>query len=109
MDPHHVLFVDGNTYATEFDIFEEQWDNTVYTCHDYVRSGLGRGGPYPGLTDGVYVDRATVEETFLKRSEYARQTGTPLYVGEFGPLYTGDEAVDAQRRQILADQLEIYR
>jgi endoglucanase len=109
VDPHHVLFVDGNTYATEFDAFEENWDNTVYTCHDYVRSGLGRGGPYPGLTDGVYVDRATVEETFLKRSEYARRTGTPLYVGEFGPLYTGDESVDAQRRQILADQLEIYR
>jgi endoglucanase len=109
VDPHHILFVDGNTYATEFDIFKESWDNTVYTCHDYVRSGLGRGGPYPGLTDGVYVDRATVEQTFLKRSEYARQTGTPVYVGEFGPLYVGDEAVDAQRRQILADQLDIYR
>ena len=109
VDPHHVLFVDGNTYATEFDVFEGRWDNTVYTCHDYVRSGLGRGGPYPGLTDGVYVDRATVEETFMKRSDYARRTGTPLYVGEFGPIYTGDEVVDGQRRQILADQLEIYR
>jgi endoglucanase len=109
VDPLHILFVDGNTYATEFDIFRENWDNTVYTCHDYVRSGLGRGGPYPGLTDGVYVDRATVEATFLKRSEYARRTGTPVYVGEFGPLYTRDEAVDAQRRQVLADQLEIYR
>ena len=109
VDPHHVLFVDGNTYATEFDVFEGRWDNTVYTCHDYVRSGLGRGGPYPGLTDGVYVDRATVEETFMKRSDYARRTRTPLYVGEFGPIYTGDEVVDGQRRQILADQLEIYR
>jgi endoglucanase len=108
VDPYHVLFVDGNTYATEFDVFEEQWDNTVYTCHDYVRSGLGRGGPYPGLTDGVYVDKAAVEETFLKRSAYARLTGTPVYVGEFGPIYTGDEAVDEQRRQILADQLDIY-
>ncbi len=109
VDPRHILFVDGNTYATEFDVFDGNWDNTVYTCHDYVRSGLGRGGPYPGLTDGVYVDRASVEQTFLKRSEYARQTGTPLYVGEFGPIYTGGEEVDAQRRQILADQLEIYR
>ncbi len=108
VDPHHVLFVDGNTYATEFDVFQGRWDNTVYTCHDYVRSGLGRGGPYPGFTDGVYVDRASVEETFLKRSEYARRTGTPVYVGEFGPIYKGDEVVDAQRRQILVDQLEIY-
>ena len=108
VDPHHILFVDGNTYATEFDIFEGKWDNTVYTCHDYVRSGLGRGGPYPGLTDGVYVDKGTVEETFLKRSEYSRRSGTPVYVGEFGPLYSGDEATDGQRRQILADQLDIY-
>ncbi len=77
VDPHHVLFVDGNTYATEFDVFEERWENTVYTCHDYVRSGLGRGGPYPGLTDGVYVDRAAVEKTFLKRSEHARADRHP--------------------------------
>jgi endoglucanase len=109
VDPHHTLFIDGNTYSTEFDIFDEPWDNTVYTCHDYVPAGLGRGGPYPGLTDGVYIDREAVERKFLQRSEYARRTGTPLYVGEFGPIYTGDEAVDAQRRQILADQLDIYR
>ncbi len=32
-----------------------------------------------------------------------------MYVGEFGPIYTGDETVDAERRQILADQLDIYR
>jgi hypothetical protein len=109
VDPRHVLFIDGNTYSTEFDIFAEPWDNTVYTCHDYVAAGLGRGGPYPGLTDGTYIDRGTVEAKFLQRSEYARSTGTPLYVGEFGPIYTGDEAVDGPRRQILADQLEIYR
>ena len=109
VDPHHTLFVDGNTYSTEFDVFQEVWENTVYTCHDYVPAGLGRGGPYPGVTDGTYIDRAAVERKFLKRSEYARRTGTPLYVGEFGPIYTGDETVDAQRRQILADQLDIYR
>ena len=109
VDPRHALFIDGNTYSTEFDIFDEPWDNTVYTCHDYVAAGLGRGGPYPGRTDGVYIDRAGVEQKFLQRSEYARRTGTPLYVGEFGPIYTGDEVVDAKRRQILADQLEIYR
>ncbi|HTW06647.1 MAG TPA: cellulase family glycosylhydrolase [Acidimicrobiales bacterium] len=108
VDAHHTLFVDGNTYSTEFDVFEGCWDNTVYTCHDYVRSGLGRGGPYPGFTEGVYVDRAAVERTFLSRAVYARRTGTPLYVGEFGPIYTGEEAIDEQRRQILADQLEIY-
>jgi endoglucanase len=109
VDPNHILFLDGNTYSTEFDIFDQPWDNTVYTCHDYVAAGLGRGGSYPGTTDGEYFDRAAVERKFLQRSEYARRTGTPLYVGEFGPIYTGNETIDAQRRQLLADQLEIYR
>src|SRR5262249_35270073 len=36
-------------------------------------------------------------------------TGTPVWVGEFGPIYTGDERVDAMRRRILDDQLDIYR
>jgi endoglucanase len=109
VDAHHTFFIDGNTYSTEFDCFDEPWDNTVYTCHDYVAAGLGRGGPYPGMTDGVYIDRAHVERKFLERSAYARRTGTPIYVGEFGPIYTGDPAVDEQRYQILADQLDLYR
>jgi hypothetical protein len=38
-----------------------------------------------------------------------RQTGTPIWVGEFGPVYTGDPSRDAMRYRLLADQLEIYR
>ena len=109
VDPDHTLFIDGNTYSTEFDIFAEPWDNTIYTLHDYVAAGLGRGGPYPGDTDGTWIDRDAVERKFLQRSEYARKTGTPICVGEFGPIYTGDPATDAQRRQILADQLDLYQ
>jgi endoglucanase len=31
----------GNTYATEFDVFDEPFENAVYTLHDYVPAGLG--------------------------------------------------------------------
>ena len=72
-------------------------------------AGLGRGGRYPGETDGVWIDRDRVEEKFLQRSRYMRDTGTPVYVGEFGAIYTGDATLDAERRQIVDDQLEIYR
>jgi endoglucanase len=124
IDPDHILFLDGNTYSTEFDIFSESWagsgqadggwagglpDNTVYACHDYAAAGLGRGGPYPGLTDGTWFDADALERKFLQRSEFSRRTGTPVWVGEFGPIYTGDPGRDAQRRQLLADQLDIYR
>lgn len=109
IDAEHTIYLDGNTYATDFSAFDEAWDNTVYVLHDYVAAGLGRGTGYPGTTDGVYIDRDYVEQKFLQRSEFARRTGTPLLVGEFGPIYTGDEDQDRQRRQILDDQLEIYR
>jgi endoglucanase len=109
IDQEHTIYLDGNTYSTEFDMFGEPWPNTVYTLHDYVAAGLGRGGPYPGLTDGTWIDRDVALAKFLQRSEYARRTGTPIMVGEFAPIYTGDPEVDAQRRQILHDQLEIYK
>jgi endoglucanase len=108
VDPRHILFLDGNTYSTDFSIFAEPYDNAVYACHDYAAAGLAYGGPYPGLTEGKWVDRDSLEQKFLERSEYSRSTGTPIWVGEFGPVYTGDPERDEQRYAILADQLEIY-
>jgi endoglucanase len=107
-DPRHIIFLDGNTYSLRFDMFGEPFENAVYTCHDYALAGFVYGGPYPGHTDGVWVDRDKLEEKFLERTEYMRSTGTPIWVGEFGPVYTGDQERDAQRYQILRDQLEIY-
>jgi aryl-phospho-beta-D-glucosidase BglC (GH1 family) len=109
VDRNHILFLDGNTYSTEFDIFDEPAPDTVYACHDYVEAGFGYGGPYPGHTRGTWHDRETVERKFLERTAFSRKTDTPIWVGEFGPIYTGDPAKDSQRQQILEDQLEIYR
>jgi endoglucanase len=109
VDPGHILFLDGNTYSTEFDVFDGELDNVVYACHDYAAPGFVRGGDYPGVTNGVHVDKAALAEKFRQRTEYSRKTNTPVWVGEFGPVYTGDERRDAMRYQILADQLDIYR
>ncbi|WP_212913349.1 glycoside hydrolase family 5 protein [Streptomyces sp. TS71-3] len=124
VDPRHILFLDGNTYSTEFDIFDEPrgtydatyagtfdgyGENTVYVCHDYAAPGLGRGGDYPGTTDGRYYGKTELREKYAERTAYSRQTGTPVWVGEFGPVYTGDPRVDAMRAELLDDQLDIYR
>jgi endoglucanase len=112
VDPRHILFLDGNTYATEFDIFEafdEPPENTVYVCHDYAAAGFAYGGPYPGTTRGVWQDARALEEKFLSRTEFCRTMNSPVWIGEFGPVYTGDPQRDAQRYQILDDQLAIYR
>ncbi|MFI7616699.1 glycoside hydrolase family 5 protein [Nonomuraea terrae] len=107
-DPHHILFLDGNTYATDFSIFREVYENTVFVLHDYAVAGFAHGGPYPGRTRGEWCDRDALERTFRKRSQFQRETGTPLWVGEFGPVYTGDPEADRQRRRLLRDQLAIY-
>jgi len=108
VDPHHVLFLDGNRYSTQFDQLGDPLPNTVYTAHDYALPGFVDGGPYPGESRGQHVDRSVVEQTFLQRTAYMRQTGTPIWVGEFGPVYTGDPERDAIRYRILEDQLELY-
>jgi hypothetical protein len=59
------------------------------------------GGGYQGEAE-------TLEEKFLERTQYQRATGTPIWVGEFGPVYTGVPELDEQRYQLLNDQLELY-
>ena len=108
VDPDHILFLDGNRYSTQFDQLGDPLPNCVYTAHDYALPGFVDGGPYPGVTRGEYVDRDRIEETFLARTAYMRETGTPIWVGEFGPVYTGDPDRDEQRYRLLEDQLEIY-
>jgi len=108
VDPAHVLFLDGNTYSTDFSIFREVYENTVFVCHDYALAGFAHGGPYPGYTRGEWCDRDQLEREFARRTAFQRETGTPIWVGEFGPVYTEDPALDEQRYQILRDQLEIF-
>lgn len=110
IDPDHILFLDGNRYSTDFSAFDPSglYPNTVYTAHDYALPGFVFGGPYPGETRGVYVDRAQLEKTFLQRTEFMRATGTPIWIGEFGPVFTGDPSRDDQKYQLLVDQLDIY-
>lgn len=109
VDPKHVLFFDGNRYSTDFSMFTEPVDNAVYTAHDYALPGILHDGRYPGTARGQMFDRAALERTFLQRTEFMRRTGTPIWIGEFGPIYTGDPELDEQRYQLLSDQLEIYR
>ncbi|WP_376795049.1 glycoside hydrolase family 5 protein [Thermogemmatispora sp.] len=109
VDPHHIIFFDGNRYSQDFQMFHEVWPNTVFTAHDYAEPGFIYGGPYPGYTDGQYFDAGVLEEVFLKRTAFMRETGTPIWIGEFGPVYRGEPEADAMRYQLLRDQLEIYQ
>jgi hypothetical protein len=108
VDPAHVLFIEGNTYARDFKGFDPTWKNVVYTNHDYAAPGSISGGPYPGETGGRHYDSKTVEADFLTKSQFMIDNGLPIWVGEFGPVYTGDAQKDEMRYQLLKDQLAIY-
>ncbi len=112
VDSRHVLFLDGNKYSTDFSFLDsrpEPLPNTVYTAHDYALPGIGSATEYPGTTRGEYFDRDVLEQTFLRRTEYMRRTGTPIWIGEFGPVYSEDRSQDSWRYQLLQDQLDIYQ
>ncbi|SDJ36747.1 glycoside hydrolase family 5 protein [Nonomuraea jiangxiensis] len=109
VDGRHVLFLDGNRYSTDFSAVGGPFPNTVYTAHGYALPGIAAGSSYPGVTRGEYFDRSVVERTFLRRTEFMRRTGTPIWIGEFGPVYDGDPERDLSRLRLLGDQLAIYR
>jgi endoglucanase len=108
VDPKHILFLEGDKYAVDFSKFNEVWDNVVYTNHDYATPGFIYGGDYPGYTNKRYFDKDTLEKEFLKKSEYMFSHKVPLWVGEFGPVYTANPEKDQMRYQILKDQLAYY-
>lgn len=108
IDTRHIIFLDGNRYATDFSAFKTLHENTVYAAHDYKLPGFADGGRYPGVSRGIHVDRAHVEETFLQRTEFMRRTGTPIWIGEFGPIYPAAASNLDERYQLMRDQLDIY-
>ncbi|MBN1995861.1 MAG: cellulase family glycosylhydrolase [Anaerolineae bacterium] len=108
IDPHHIIFFEGNRYSQDFHMFGQPLSNVVYTNHDYAAPGFVYSNVYPGETRGQYYDQEVLQEIFLERSQYMLKTKTPIWVGEFGPMYLGQPEVDAAHYQVLRDQLKIY-
>ena len=106
VDQNHIIFLEGDRYAKDFSSFTEVWDNVVYTNHDYARPGFG--GDYPGIIDGRYFDKDAIEQDFVEKCAFMFENKVPVWVGEFGPLYTGNPEEDAMRYQVLKDQLAYY-
>ena len=108
VDPDHVIFLDGNTYSRDFESLGDPIPGTVYVLHHYPQAGRAGARGYPGTVDGRPYDRADIEREFLDRSSYMRRHGSPIWVGEFGPVYDPDPATLPSKLGVLADQLDIY-
>ena len=108
IDSRHALFLDGNRFATEFPSFTEALPNTIYSVHQYHLPCGFDAPPYPGGDGGNYYDKARVEADFHRMATFADSVGAPLWVGEFGPVYTDEPDRDAMKRQLLIDEIDIY-
>ncbi|TLS30741.1 hypothetical protein PpBr36_03910 [Pyricularia pennisetigena] len=112
VDPDHMLFVDGNTYAMDFSAFpvDRPLPNTVYSCHDYSFLGFPQAEQYEGTEE----QKKRLRESFKRKVAFMQQAKVPIWNGEFGPVYQdprkdGDaEATNRKRFALLKEQLLIY-
>ncbi len=109
IDPDHIIFLEGNRYSQDLSVLGPPIPNVVYTLHDYAPPGFIFGGAYPGFTRGEYYDKNILRDRLIKNCRYMLENQTPIWVGEFGPVYTGIPENDAMRYQILEDQLSFYK
>ena len=114
VDPHHILFLDGNTYAMDFRQFPSPLPNCVYSIHDYAFAGFPN--PEGTLYSGSKEEKSKLETQYQRKIEYHVQNRVPVWNGEFGPVYAskerGDKDVETTnnaRYNVLKDQLGVYK
>ncbi|KAH8889617.1 endoglucanase family 5 glycoside hydrolase [Thozetella sp. PMI_491] len=110
IDPDHILWLDGNTFAAEWKGFDRVLPNCVYSLHDYSSMGFPRGEPFEGTPEQL----ESIEQTFLRKCEFQRAKGAPIWNGEWGPVYEDPatnpdaDAINKKRIALLGAQLNLY-
>ena len=110
IDPDHILWLDGNTFAAEWKGFDTVLPNCVYSLHDYSMMGFPTGSRFKGAAE----QKAKLEDQFLRKSEFQRKHQTAIWNGEFGPVYANPqfeadaEEINQDRYNLLGEQLRIY-
>ncbi|KAF3158246.1 Endo-1,4-beta-xylanase 5, variant 2 [Orbilia oligospora] len=117
IDPDHILFLDGNTFGSDFSHFVpsetcQKWENVVYSVHDYSRYGFPASKEW---YTGSEEQKQQVRKNYNKKVEWMLQNNLPVWNGEWGPVYArpwfdGDDSdrINESRLKLLDDQLTIY-
>jgi len=56
----------------------------------------------------VWCDQPWLETHFLKKTAFMHEHGAPVWVGEFGPIYTEDDELNATRYRLARDQIDLF-
>ncbi|KAL5514139.1 XYL5_2 [Sanghuangporus baumii] len=117
IDSNHILFLDGNTYATDFTQFpedvKERWPNCAYAIHDYSTYGFPAASePYTRTPE----QQRRMRRSYERKREWMDARGLCVWNGEWGPVYArkeyeGDKTdeINEHRYMVLKDQLDIYQ
>ncbi|KAG8893517.1 hypothetical protein FRC00_010416 [Tulasnella sp. 408] len=111
IDPDHILFWDGNTFAADFSKFGDPLPNSVYAIHDYSNYGFPSSPePYKGTPE----QKAKMLRSYERKTAYQEKIGGHIWNGEWGPVYASPddganwESINEDRYRVLKDQLAIY-
>ncbi len=94
VDQHHILFVEGNFYSTQFEGLRGLDDaNIVFSSHHYMG---------PAVSTAKVLKRVSKKDlrTHSIRHEYAtknspiRDLGLPVWIGEFGLIFEKNKSDD---------------
>ena len=110
VDPDHLLFVEGDNFATQYDGLDVNFDpNLVVSTHNYTAPTVSPG-VYPGEFQGIYWNRDILAAEFGMHSgtRLAFEQRKPIFAGEFGVWYTGHLDQIEQRVRALDDQLGVF-
>ncbi|OZJ02249.1 hypothetical protein BZG36_04917, partial [Bifiguratus adelaidae] len=104
IDPDHILFWDGNTFASDFSAFTSVYPNSVYACHDYSKLGFPQDTQYEGTDQ----QKQALVQSYERKVTFQKKRQVPIWNGEFGPVYDADESVNEKRYALVAQQIAIY-
>ncbi|KAF8470873.1 glycoside hydrolase superfamily [Kalaharituber pfeilii] len=124
VDDKHIVFWDGNTFATDWSGFESLvgdgkggkkkagiFPNSAYSCHDYGVYGFPLAERYTGSPEQKWI----IRQNYEKKVSFMKRNGLCIWNGEFGPVYANEEddgpdwmTINVGRMDMLQYQLEIY-
>ena len=110
VDSDHLLFVEGDNFATQYDGLDLSFDaNLVLSTHNYTTPTVSPG-IYPGEFQGMFWNRDILAAEFGMHSgtRLAFEQRKPFFAGEFGVWYAGHQDQIEHRVRALDDQLGVF-
>lgn len=110
VDREHILFLEGDEFATQFDGLDVSFDaNLAVSTHNYTAPTTSRGA-YPGVFGGKTWNRDALAAEFTAHSgtRLASRMRLPIFAGEFGVWYRPAPQEIEQRVRALDDQLSVF-